>query len=249
MWRDAIYRPMFGKIGWYGVCDDLGNCYDKNNPQYQLDYGGYYPEWHETPGFFINGITGISYAEARQIYDVRTYGPYPRKISDGGSIRTNMLCSYDYAAGGGQDGEGINTPFVFQSYDLQVIRVAAGLRGQRPTGVCRIRGMLSFYNAENLEEVIGAVQVEKLGDTAFSIFSSFKSKLKYLWISDLYVSLTKTLAKASSINVDCLRYLVEKSQATAAKPISVTLHADVFAALPEDILTLAETKYVTFVSA
>lgn len=251
MWRDAIYRPMFGMVGWYGNCDDLGNCYGgKNNPQFGLDYGGYYPEWHETPGFFLNGITGISYAEARQIYDVRTYGPYPRKIGNGGVIRTNMLCSYDYAAGGGQDGQGINTPSVFQSNDVQVIRVAAGLRGQRPTGAALIRGMLSFYNADNLEEVIGAVQVEKLGDIAFnSIFSPFKSKLKYLWISDLSVSLTKTFAKASSINVDCLRYLVEKSRSTAAKPISVTLHADVFAALPDDILTLAETKYVTFVSA
>lgn len=251
MWRDAIYRPMVGVVGWYGVCDDLGNCYGgKNNPQFGLDYGGYYPEWHETPGFFLNGITGISYAEARQIYDVRTYGPYPRKISDGGGIRTNMLCCYVYAAGGGQDGQGINTPFVFQSNGVQVIRVAAGLRGQRPTGAALIRGILSFYDADNLEEVIGAVQVGNLGDGAFnSIGSPFKSKLKYLWISDLSVSLTKTFAKASSINVDCLRYLVEKSRATAAKPISVTLHADVFAALPEDILTLAETKYVTFVSA
>lgn len=251
MWRDAIYRPMFGVVGWYGDCDDLGNCYGgKNNPQLGLDYGGYYPEWHETPGFFINGITGISYAEARQIYDVRTYGPYPRKISDGSIIRTNMLCSYNYAAGGGQDGQGINTPVVFQSNDVQVIRVAAGLRGQRPTGAALIRGLWSFYNADNLEEVIGAVQLENLGDKAFNgIFSPFKSKLKYLWISELSVSLTKTFAKASSINVDCLRYLVEKSRATAAKPISVTLHADVFAALPEDILALAETKYVTFVSA
>ena len=251
MWREAIYRSMRGggKAGFFGI-DSLGNCYDKNNPQYQLDYGGYYPEWHETPGFFINGITGISYAEARQIYDVRTYGPYPRKISDGDIIRTNMLCCYSYAAGGGQNGQGINTPFVFQSNDVQVIRVAAGLRGQRPTGSAAVYGMLSFYNADNLEEVIGAVQVGKQGDVAFnSIFSPFKSKLKYLWISDLYVSLTKTFAQANNIDVDCLRYLVEKSRATAAKPISVTLHADVLAALPEDILTLAETKYVTFVSA
>lgn len=251
MWRDAIYRPMVGVVGWFGNCDDLGNCYGgKNNPQFGLDYGGYYPEWHETPGFFLNGITGISYAEARQIYEVRTCGSYPRKISEGGGIRTNMLCNYAYAVGGGQNGQGINTPFTFQSYDVQVIRVAAGLRGQRPTGLCWIRGLWSFYNADNLEEVIGAVQVGKLGDEAFNgIFSPFKSKLKYLWISELSVSLTKTFAKASSINVDCLRYLVEKSRATAAKPISVTLHADVFAALPEDILTLAETKYVTFVSA
>lgn len=251
MWRDAIYRPMVGKVGWYGDCDDLGNCYGgKNNPQFGLDYGGYYPEWHETPGFFINGITGISYAEARQIYDVRTYGPYPRKISDGSFIRTNMLCCYNYAMGGGQDGQGINTPFVFMSNDVQVIRVAAGLRGQRPTASCWIRGLSSFYDADNLEEVIGAVWPGSLGDKAFHGFGSpFKSKLKYLWISGLSVSLTKTLAEASSINVDCLRYLVEKSQATAAKPISVTLHADVFAALPEDILALAETKYVTFVSA
>lgn len=250
MWRDAIYRPMFGAVGWYGDCDDLGNCYGgKNNPQFGLDYGGYYPEWHETPGFFLNGITGISYAEARQIYEVRTCGSYPRKISEGGGIRTNMLCSYDYASGGGQNGQGINTPFTFQSYYVQVIRVAAGLRGQRPTGACWIRGELSFYDADNLVEVIGAVQISNLGDKAFSINSPFRSKLQYLWIADLSVSLTKTFAKASSINVDCLRYLVEKSRATAAKPISVTLHADVFAALPDDILTLAETKYVTFVSA
>ena len=250
MWREAIYRSMYGggKAGLFNI-DSLGNCYVKNNPQYQLDYGGYYPEWHETPGFFINGITGISYAEARQIYDVRTYGPYPRKIGDGSIIRTNMLCSYLYAAGGGQDGQGINTPLVFQSNDVQVIRVAAGLRGQRPTSAALIRGLLSFYNADKLEEVIGAVQVENLGDNAFSIFSPFKSKLKYLWITNLSVSLTKAFAQANNIDVDCLRYLVEKSRATAAKPISVTLHADVFAALPEDILTLAETKHVTFVSA
>lgn len=251
MWRDAIYRPMVGMAGWYGDCDDLGNCYGgKNNPQFGLDYGGYYPEWHETPGFFLNGIMGIGYAEARQIYDVRTCGPYPRKISDGGSIRTNMLCCYTYAAGGGNPGMGINTPFVFQSYDVQVIRVAAGRRGQRPTGTAAVYGQLSFYNSDNVEEVIGAVWPGSLGDTAFnSVFSPFGSKLQYLWIDGLSVSLTKTFAKASSINVDCLRYLVEKSRATAAKPISVTLHADVFAALPEDILTLAETKYVTFVSA
>lgn len=251
MWRDAIYRSMRGggKAGFFGI-DSLGNCYDKNNPQYQLDYGGYYPEWHETPGFFINGITGISYAEARQIYDVRTYGPYPRKIADGNIIRTNMLCSYLYAAGGGNAGNGINTPNVFQSYDVQVIRVAAGLRGQRPTGSCWIRGLNSFYDASKVEEVIGAVWLENLGDAAFnSVGPPFGSKLQYLWIVGLSVSLTKTFAKASSIDVDCLRYLVEKSRATAAKPISVTLHADVFAALPEDILTLAETKYVTFVSA
>lgn len=251
MWRDAIYRPMFGAVGWYGDCDDLGNCYrGKNNPQFGLDYGGYYPEWHETPGFFLNGITGISYAEARQIYEVRTCGSYPRKIREGGGIRTNMLCNYAYAVGGGQNGQGINTPFVFQSNDVQVIRVAAGLRGQRPTGSAAVYGKLSFYDAKNLQEVIGAVQPQSLGDVAFnSLYSSFGSKLQYLWIDGLSVSLTKTFAKASSINVDCLRYLVEKSQATAAKPISVTLHADVFAALPDDILTLAETKYVTFVSA
>lgn len=251
MWRDAIYRPMFGVVGWYGDCDDLGNCYGgKNNPQFGLDYGGYYPEWHETPGFFLNGIMGIGYAEARQIYDVRTCGPYPRKISDGGSIRTNMLCCYTYAAGGGSPGMGINTPFVFQSYDVQVIRVAAGRRGQRPTGTAAVYGQLSFYNSDNVEEVIGAVWPGSLGDVAFNnIFPPFGSKLQYLWIDGLSVSLTKTFAKASSINVDCLRYLVEKSRATAAKPISVTLHADVFAVLPEDILTLAETKYVTFVSA
>ena len=253
MWRDAIYRPMVGMAGagWYGDCDDLGNCYGgKNNPQFGLDYGGYYPEWHETPGFFLNGITGISYAEARQIYDVRTCGSYPRKISDGGGIRTNMLCCYSYAAGGGQDGQGINTPFVFQSNDVHVVRVAAGRRGQRPTGTAAVYGQLSFYNSDNVEEVIGAVWPGSLGDTAFnSVFSPFGSKLQYLWIDGLSVSLTKTFAKASNINVDCLRYLVEKSRATAAKPISVTLHADVFAALPEDILTLAETKYLTFVSA
>lgn len=251
MWRDAIYRPMVGMAGWYGDCDDLGNCYGgKNNPQFGLDYGGYYPEWHETPGFFLNGIMGIGYAEARQIYDVRTCGPYPRKISDGGSIRTNMLCCYTYAAGGGSPGMGINTPFVFQSYDVQVIRVAAGRRGQRPTGTAAVYGQLSFYNSDNVEEVIGAVWPGSLGDTAFNgVFLPFGSKLQYLWIDGLSVSLTKTFAKASNINVDCLRYLVEKSRATAAKPISVTLHADVFAVLPDDILTLAETKYVTFVSA
>jgi len=263
MWREAMYRPMMGggragyindsgtvQSDWWGACDDLGNCYVKDSTKFQLDYGGYFPEWHETPGFFINGITGISYAEARQIYEMRTTCPYPRPLCETNAMRTNMMCDYVAYSGGGQDGRGINTMNAFSSNDVQVVRVAGGLRGQRPTGACWIRGQLSFYNADSLEEIIGAVQVGTLGDTAFnSIFSPFRSKLNYLWIMDLSVSLTKTFAMASNINVDCLRYLVEKSKATAAKPISITLHADVFAALPEDILTLAETKYVTFVSA
>lgn len=249
MWRDAIYRPMFGVVGWYGDCDDLGNCYGgKNNPQFGLDYGGYYPEWHETPGFFLNGITGISYAEAWQIYEMRTTCPYPRPLCESGSIRTNMMCNYVAYLGGGQDGRGINTMNAFSSDDVQVIRVAAGLRGQRPTGSCWIRGLLCFYNNASLVEVIGAVDFTGGAEYCVSLFS-FKSKLQYFWINELSFSLNTIFKEASNINVDCLRYLVEKSRATAAKPISVTLHADVFAVLPEDILTLAETKHVTFVSA
>lgn len=249
MWRDAIYRPMFGAVGWYGDCDDLGNCYGgKNNPQFQLDYGGYYPEWHETPGFFINGITGISYAGAWQIYEMRTTCPYPRPLCESGSIRTNMMCNYVAYVGGGQDGRGINTMNAFSSDDVQVIRVAAGLRGQRPTGSCWIRGLFCFYNNASLVEVIGAVDFTGGTEHCVGLFS-FKSKLQYFWINGLSFSLNTIFKEASNINVDCLRYLVEKSRATAAKPISVTLHADVLAALPEDILTLAETKYVTFVSA
>ncbi len=251
MWREAICRPLVGIAyntagnAWFGEADDYGN-----HPI--ADYGGYYPEWHETPGFYLNGITGISYAEARQIYECRTYGPYPRRIHTGGGMRTNMLCDYIYGRGGGNAGNGINTPAVFQSYDVQVVRVAAGQRGQRPpvNAGAWLVGVNCFYDANKLEEIIGAINVGTRGDTAINnIFAPFRAKMQYVWITGLSVSLTKTFAMASNINVDCLRYLVEKSQATAAKPISVTLHADVFAALPEDILTLAETKYVTFVSA
>lgn len=247
MWREAICRPLTvaastGMVVWDSATDELGNIPIS-------DYGGYYPEWHETPGFFINGINGISYAEARQIFEARTYGSYPRQLRDVGNIRTNMLCCYNYNTGGGQDGRGINTPFAFVGYGTTVVRVAAGLRGQRPTGSCWLRGSLNFYDVPNLVEVIGAVQLGTPGDNALSFLAAPFPKLQYLWISDLSVSLTKTFAGTPNINVDCLRYLVEKSKATAAKPISVTLHADVFAALPEDILTLAETKYVTFVSA
>lgn len=247
MWREAICRPLTvaasnGMVVWDSATDELGNIPIS-------DYGGYYPEWHETPGFFINGINGISYAEARQIYEARTYGSYPRQLRDVGNVRTNMLCCYDYNTGGGQDGRGINTPFAFVGYGTTVVRVAAGLRGQRPTGSCWLRGSLNFYDVPELVEVIGAVQLGTLGDNALSFLAAPFPKLQYLWITELSVSLTKTFAGTPNINVDCLRYLVEKSRATAAKPISVTLHADVFAALPEDILTLAETKYVTFVSA
>lgn len=70
-----------------------------------------------------------------------------------------------------------------------------------------------------------------------------------MWIWNLSISLTRTFAKAANLDIDCLRYLVEYSKATSAKPISITLHPDLFAKLTDDILELAETKYVTFVSA
>lgn len=248
-WREAIcYSMMSGNTGWYGNADIYGN---QNKSE---DYGGYYPEWVEdkTPGFYLNGIFGMSYDEARLIYEYRTCGSYPRKILEAGGakLRTNLLCNYSYYSGGGQSGQGINTPFVFSSDGIKVVRVSVGLCGQRPTGgmysSAWLKGILSFNSNSNLEEVIGGVQVD---NENYLLLGTGFAKLKYMWIWNLSISLTRTFAKAANLDIDCLRYLVEYSKATSAKPISITLHPDLFAKLTDDILELAETKYVTFVSA
>lgn len=250
-WRETIcYSMMSGITEWYGNADIYGN---QNKHE---DYGGYYPEWAavegKTPGFYINGIFGISYDEARLIYEYRTCGSYPRKILECGNtkLRTNLLCNYNYYSGGGQNGQGINTPMVFSSDGIKVVRVSAGLCGQRPTGgmysSAWLRGVLSFSSNYNLEEVIGGVQVD---NENYLFLGTGFAKLKYMWIWNLSISLARTFSKSANLDIDCLRYLVEYSKATAAKPISVTLHPDLFAKLTDDILELAETKYVTFVSA
>lgn len=256
-WREAICYSMMSSssvVGYYGGTDVYGNQIAHE------DYGGYYPDWAavegKTPGFYINGIFGISYDEARLIYEYRTCGSYPRKILEcgGAKLRTNLLCNYNYYLGGGQNGQGINTPMVFSSDGIKVVRVAAGVRGQRPPalrdmmmyGTAWLRGMLSFNSNQYLEEVIGGVQVD--AESILLISNGFY-RLKYLWIFNLNISLALTFKNASDLDIDCLRYLVEYSRATAAKPISVTLHPDLFARLTDDILELAETKYVTFVSA
>lgn len=255
-WREAIcYSMMSGSsVGYYGDTDVYGNQIKHE------DYGGYYPEWAavegKTPGFYINGIFGISYDEARLIYEYRTCGSYPRKILECGNtkLRTNLLCNYNYYSGGGQNGQGINTPMMFSSDGIKVVRVAAGVRGQRPPaflnmmmyGTAWLRGVLSFNSNQYLEEVIGGVQVD--AESILLMGNGFYC-LKYLWIFNLNISLALTFKNASNLDIDCLRYLVEYSRATAAKPISVTLHPDLFARLTDDILELAETKYVTFVSA
>lgn len=248
-WRETIAHSLVS-IFFSNVPDTYGNYITE-------DYGGYFPEWAadegKTPGFYINGIYGISYAEARAIYDRRTIGPYPPRLQCGSAMRTNLCAEFRYTQGGGNNGAGINTPACFQSYDVKVIRVGVGKCGQRPPDTQAAEAWLhaanTLYNADKLEEIIGAVQLGSAGDYVLTSRTGTFHSLKYFWIKGLSVSLTRCFLNASNLDIDCLRYLVEKSRATAAKPISVTLHADVFAALPDDILTLAETKYVTFVSA
>lgn len=249
-WRETIAHSLVS-IFFSIVPDTYGNYITE-------DYGGYFPEWAadegKTPGFYINGIYGISYAEARAIYDRRTIGPYPPRLQCGSGMRTNLCAEFRYTQGGGADSAGINTTACFQSYDVKVIRVGVGKCGQRPPDMQAAEAWLSapniLYDADKLEEIIGAVQLGSAGDYVInSIFSPFTGALKFFWIKGLTVSLTKCFVKAPNLDIDCLRYLVEYSRATAAKPISVTLHPDLFARLTDDILELAATKYVTFVSA
>lgn len=248
-WRETIAHSLVS-IFFTNTPDTYGNYITE-------DYGGYFPEWAadegKTPGFYINGIYGISYAEARAIYDRRTIGPYPPRLQCGSMMRTNLCAEFRYSQGGGADSAGINTTACFQSYDVKVIRVGVGKCGQRPPNVQAAEAWLSaaniLYDADSLEEIIGAVQLGSAGDYVLTSRTGTFQKLKYFWIKQLSVSLTKCFLNASNLDIDCLRYLVEYSRATAAKPISVTLHPDLFARLTDDILELAATKYVTFISA
>lgn len=248
-WRETIAHSLVS-IFFTNVPDTYGNYITE-------DYGGYFPEWAadegKTPGFYINGIYGISYAEARAIYDRRAIGPYPPRLQCGSPMRTNLCAEFRYTMGGGNASAGINTYACFQSYDAKVIRVGVGKCGQRPPDMQAGEAWLSaaniFYDADKLEEVIGAVQLGSSGDWVLTSRTGTFQKLKYFWIKQLSVSLTRCFVNASDLDIDCLRYLVEYSRATSAKPISVTLHPDLFARLTDDILELAETKYVTFVSA
>lgn len=248
-WRETIAHSLVS-ILFTNTPDTYGNYITE-------DYGGYFPEWAadegKTPGFYINGIYGISYAEARAIYDRRTIGPYPPRLQCGSMMRTNLCAEFCYSQGGSADSAGINTTACFQSYDVKVIRVGVGKCGQRPPNVQAAEAWLSaaniLYDADSLEEIIGAVQLGSAGDYVLTSRTGTFQKLKYFWIKQLSVSLTKCFLNASNLDIDCLRYLVEYSRATAAKPISVTLHPDLFARLTDDILELAATKYVTFISA
>lgn len=218
-------------------------------------HGRYNPD---TAFYELNGLTDITYEEALLIYacGITTY-PYPSVGHPTcSSLRTNILASGQLYAD-----SVVNAPSIFRGWSrAETLRVAVDghpVKLNAPTAL--------FGGCTNLRSILGEIDFHTAPSP--NIFGS-ATALEEVRITNLRHSIR--LPDSPRLSIDTLNHLVTKSAATAAAPVTVTVHPTVYAKLTgtydwsagstgaviatprlqwEILPSLAADKNITFISA
>lgn len=188
---------------------------------------GYYDA--DADAWLLNGLT-LTYDEAIAVWYASTPRKYSAKCFYGGwhTIRTNL-------------------PWRVDSTNLMdATQAFIGSTGLEVANIGRSQqGTNMFYQNQKLTKVIGTLYAR--GDTINpSLYASCP-------VEEFHLSWWGTslggfdLHKFPDINAESLQWMITNAQATTSGTRTVTLHADAYARLTEEMLALAAEKSITFV--
>lgn len=103
----------------------------------------------------------------------------------------------------------------------------------------------AFVHCKMLQEIAGILNVGGC-DTAAKLMA-FGNCVSLQWVQLMNVKADVSFVNSPKLRVECLAYLVEHAANT--EPITVTLHADVYTALPDDLVAEAAEKQISFATA
>ena len=207
---------------WNEACRDLTN---PNNP-----FGYYDADVDDYP---LNGLR-LSYAEAIEVYYAGTPRKYDATCFYGGwnKIRTNLPPRADAS----------NAITVKQMYvgafNIEVANIGAQASN----------GQNMFNSNDKLRKAIGKLMPPSGSTTNPSLYGTCP-------IEEIHLGWWGTsvghfdLHNLPNINADSLQWMVSNAQATTQGTRTVTLHADAYARLTDDMKALAAEKSITFVCA
>lgn len=202
--------------------------------------------YNEQSGFYeLNGLTDITEEQMREIYNVyfvnfpsgatalfsnsKIRTNLPPKTNPGGWV-SNLEMQYLYA----------------NCKELEVARVGATVLGYMKPNIAE--GI--FYNCNKLRKVIGTINLDKVS----SVYGMLRGceALETINIQKLYANFS--FADSPLITLESLQYLINNAANTS--PITVTVHADVYAKIQDEtnaewhaLIETAAAKQITFATA
>lgn len=183
---------------------------------------GSYGRYNRTTGFFeLNGITDITYEEARKIFRCMQMPPSPRRLDDTG-LRTNLwvgntLSEYDMNP---------NLSRLFRCATLERIRVSTdGAYGCLPATIDR----MFARSMPELTEVLGVIDCHRLTDQTIAPAYADQSFPKCHTLKLKCIDKNVQVAGFSALSSQSLKYWIEN--ATNTEVITITVHEDVYAKL------------------
>ena len=208
-------------------------------PQWFIDMWnsacGIYGKYNAATGYFeLNGLVDITYKEAVLIYanrrkvSLENFGFYAQYKG-----RTNLMPWVD----NGHFNYSRGMEYMFSNCtNMEVARVNTdGSHVVTPTSMLRM-----FINCGKLRKVLGVLNVT----ATTQIQQAFEgcAQLQEVQIRGLKIGLS--LSDSPLLSLDSLSYLV--AQSAASKPITVTVHPEVYAKLETSLVEAATAKQITF---
>mgnify|MGYP003048402743 CR=1 FL=1 len=190
---------------------------------------GYYDE--DADKWLLNGLT-LTYDEAIQVYVAGIIQGTPTGFYWSlHTIRTNMPPRLPTNAGKSWN----NT---FQGCtNLEVANMGSGI----------VEGNFWIYGCSKIKKIIGDMRVLNVGvdPSPLSTVPLEEMHLTYFVNSKAAIN----LKNLPNLNADSLQWMVTNAQVTTQGTRTVTLHADAYARLTDDMKALAAEKSITFVCA
>ena len=207
--------------------------------------------YNEETGYFeLNGITDISYEEAKQIlatkhrYAIDKLSPCAPALERHARTAFPLVCVFDW-----------DLYQVYAATNLEVVRLLNYhiiRNGENPdTYGQKVSNSAGFamYSAK-LREVQGVLDV--YADTATThlsgscVSSTVSSKLEILWVKRIKRDVD--LRNAPYIRTECVRYMVDNAMAGHG-PLIIRVHASTYDRLPEDLFAAAAADNITIAAA
>lgn len=194
-------------------------------------YGGY----NRTTGFGeLNGLKDITASQAREILTLLNYDATVERTGKfaGSDVRTMTLrAANQYIS--------ISIANLFYYADkLETVRFTSR------DGIFKLKGPSDFAFAfcNKLTTIFGVVDFSNGGDPyTINLFTNCYNLENFTFKG---ISKNFNLSQSPKVSLASLQYLVEHAANTA--PITITLHADAYARLTDELMAAAAAKQITF---
>lgn len=203
----------------------------------------------ETNTYTLNGLAGLTKDDMlvawRETSGMLLVGPQMWRYQ-GITCKTNFLAKNSYRGQASWSKVDYNdfTRCFYVANKLEVLRVSS----DEEYGMCCPRIADDMFYACGAHTVLGVIEMSKC-TSANGMFQN-NYNIQNIKIAGLKISLSLSQAKALTVDDttdSSLGYMIEKAKNT--NPITITLHAEAFARVPQSLIQKAQAKQITIASA